>query len=60
MEEKLKKKRLVMERQLAREARERDAERAKKIEEARLKTESLLKQQEGERRTWPYWIFSAQ
>eukprot|EP01031_Cornospumella_fuschlensis_P032598 gene32598-39414_t len=46
VEEKLKKKRLAMERQLAREARERDAERAKKIEEARLKTESLLKQQE--------------
>eukprot|EP00981_Chlorochromonas_danica_P001992 scaffold409_cov167-Ochromonas_danica.AAC.24 len=46
VEEKLKKKRLQQEREMMKEARQRDAERAQKIEEARLKTEALIKAQE--------------
>lgn len=46
--EKLAKKRLQMEREMAKEARERDEERKQKVEEARRKTEALLKAQEDE------------
>lgn len=44
--EKLAKKRLEMEHQLAKEARMRDEERKRKVEESRQKTEALLKMQE--------------
>jgi hypothetical protein len=46
VEEKLKKRRLIMERELLKEARERDEERKQKVEESRKKTEALLKAQE--------------
>lgn len=46
VEEKLKKKRLQMEREMLKEARMRDEERKQKVEEARRKTEALLKAQE--------------
>lgn len=45
-EEKIKKKRLQMEREMMREARLRDEERKQKVEEARKKTEALIKAQE--------------
>ena len=46
IEEKIKKNRLILERQIAKEARMRDEERKMKVEEYRKKTESLLKAQE--------------
>lgn len=46
--DKLQKRRLIMERELLKEARERDEERKQKVEESRRKTEALMKAQEDQ------------